>query len=211
MLLQSRAAETRAHLMNSALACFGQYGYEQTSVARICREAGVSKGAFYHHFASKQSLFSTLLSGWLAELDVQMRAIDAEAASVPEALRRMAALLSRVFADARGQLPLVLDFWSQARLDPEIWRKTVAPFRLYREYFRQLVDRGIAQESLHAVDAEIVSQTLVSLAVGHILQALLEPDATDWGAVAEQSVRVLVSGLERPAARVHGAQHEVKA
>lgn len=211
MQIQPRAVETRTHLLHAALACFGRYGYHETSVARICQEAGVSKGAFYHHFASKQSLFTELLGNWLHALESQLRAIDAESASVPDALRRMAAILSQVFEQARGQLPLVLDFWSQARLDPEIWRQTVAPFRLYRDYFRDLVTRGIAQGALRPVDADVLAQTLVSVAVGHILQGLLDPDADDWARVAEESIRLLVTGLEYPSAGAQGIQREVNA
>ncbi len=198
MPVQARALETHNHLLQAAATCFGRHGYEQSSVALICQEAGVSKGAFYHHFGSKQDLFIELIDGWLAALDAQIRFIDTEASSVPDALRRMASLLAQVFTEARGQLPLVLDYWSQARLDPAIWSRTVAPFRRYREYFRDLIERGIAQGALAEVDADNVAAMLVSLSVGYILQGLLDADAADWGQLAERSVHLLIARIERP-------------
>ena len=70
--MQQRSEETRAHILQAALSLFSKNGYDATSVAEICRAAGVSKGAFYHHFASKQTVFQSLLEGWLAGLNTQM-------------------------------------------------------------------------------------------------------------------------------------------
>ena len=54
---QQRSEETRARILAAALDRFARYGYDATGVAEICRAAGVSKGAFYHHFPSKQAAF----------------------------------------------------------------------------------------------------------------------------------------------------------
>ena len=197
MPTQLRAVETRERLLDAALARFVREGYEATSVAEICDEAGLSKGAFYHHFASKQALFVELLDRWLTGIRLQMDAIDAETEQVPEALMRMAGLLRRVFADARGQLPLALDFWSQARLDPDVWQRAVAPFRDYRAYLASLLARGVAQGTLRPIEPELGAQMLISLVVGVVLQGLLDPDGADWGIVAEGAVMRLVHGLER--------------
>lgn len=50
------ASDTRARILEAALACFLQDGYEQTTVARICERAGVSNGALFHHFSSKDAI-----------------------------------------------------------------------------------------------------------------------------------------------------------
>ena len=50
---QKRGEETRSRILDAAQGCFVQHGYDATGVAEICRSAGLSKGAFYHHFPSK--------------------------------------------------------------------------------------------------------------------------------------------------------------
>jgi AcrR family transcriptional regulator len=117
--------------MKAAVDCFAEQGYTTTSVDEICRRAGVSKGAFYHHFTSKQEFFQELQNSWLAELDTQMDAIRWGAATVPEGLLNMAEMLRVVFQVADGQLPLFLEFWNQARQDPNIWQATLEPFGRY--------------------------------------------------------------------------------
>jgi AcrR family transcriptional regulator len=48
---------TRAALISSARALFGEHGYGETSVDDIVAEAGMTKGAVYHHFEGKEGLF----------------------------------------------------------------------------------------------------------------------------------------------------------
>ncbi len=63
--MQQRGEATRARILEAALDQFAAHGYEAASVDEICARAGVSKGAFYHHFESKQALFLALLNDWL--------------------------------------------------------------------------------------------------------------------------------------------------
>ena len=70
-MTQQRGEETRSHILDVAGELFAQRGYDATSVADICDGAGVTKGAFYHHFESKQAVFLELRDRWLAPLDMQ--------------------------------------------------------------------------------------------------------------------------------------------
>src|SRR3954447_2024392 len=51
---------TRQALLKSALALFERLGYDATSVQQIVDDAGRTKGAFYHHFESKEDLLRDL-------------------------------------------------------------------------------------------------------------------------------------------------------
>jgi len=86
---QQRGGETRSRILQAAMECFAQRGYDGTGVAEICRRAEVTKGGFYHHFPSKQAVFLELLNRWLAGLDTQLEAVRAGAESIPEGLLRM--------------------------------------------------------------------------------------------------------------------------
>jgi len=197
MKTQVRAERTRERILSAAMAEFARHGYDATGVAEICAAAGVTKGAFYHHFASKQALFLELLGAWLRTLDEQLQTANVTAASVPLRMQGMAQAIKQVFVDARGQLPMFLEFWVQAARDPTAWQATIAPYRRYRSWFTQMVEEGIADGSLRAVDSAAAAQVTVALAVGLLLQGLLDPDGADWGRAAEDGVQILLDGLRR--------------
>lgn len=193
---QQRSEETRARILRSALECFSRSGYDATGVAEICAAAGVSKGAFYHHFPTKQAVFIELLSAWLDALDARFAEVRATAPTVPAALRAMARSARQVFSDARGQLPMYLEFWLQASREPAIWERTVEPYRRYEEYFAGLVRAGVAEGSLRPVDPLVAARALIALAIGLLLQGLAGPDGVDWAGEAERSVEMILEGLE---------------
>lgn len=56
MKQQLKSDETQQALLASAFALFYEQGYKPTSIPQIVARAGLSKGAFYHHFADKQDL-----------------------------------------------------------------------------------------------------------------------------------------------------------
>jgi AcrR family transcriptional regulator len=58
---EERRESTRAAIVDAALEAFGRNGYGHVSVDQIAIQAGVAKGAVYHHFASKDLLFEAVL------------------------------------------------------------------------------------------------------------------------------------------------------
>lgn len=53
---QSRSSETRNRIVNAARELFLTKGFDGTSVAEVCRAAGVSNGALFHQFSTKEAL-----------------------------------------------------------------------------------------------------------------------------------------------------------
>ena len=180
--------ETRRKILDSAEACFARYGFEATGVAEICETAGISKGALYHHFPSKQTIFIELYETWMKGLVAQMEAVRDQSESVPRALVSMARMLGVIFQTAAGRLPVFFEFLTKSVREPEIWKATAAPYRLFRDFFSDMVRRGIAEGSLKNVDPERTAQILVSYGAGLVMQGVFDPEGGDW-------VRVGVEGL----------------
>jgi AcrR family transcriptional regulator len=60
--------ERRRRLLELGAELFAQHAYEELSMARIAREAGISKALLYHYFPSKQAYFAATLEQAAAEL-----------------------------------------------------------------------------------------------------------------------------------------------
>ena len=197
MIHQMRGDETRARILSSAAECFTHAGYDATGVADICSRAGVSKGAFYHHFPSKQAAFLTLFDQWIGGLSGAAGASRRPGETVPQLLERMADLIESVLDAGAGQIPLFLEFWRQAIKDPEVWAATIKPYRRFRASFSALVSEGVAEGSLRPVDPELAAHVLVSLGAGLVLQGVVDPSASEWRGAADQAIRLLLQGLAR--------------
>ena len=197
--MQLRSQATRLHLLQAALDLFAQSGYEAVGVSQICQRAAVSKGAFYHHFPSKQAIFIQLLENWLAGLDALLANLRVENQSVPAYLIESAGLVEKIFQSASGALPMFLEFWTQASRDPAIWQATIAPYRRYQRYFEALVRQGVESGHFDRLDPSIGARAIVAFAVGLLLQGLLDPQGADWVSVARQGMAFLVRGMQESA------------
>ncbi len=195
--MQERSQETREQLLTSAEKCFSQSGYDATGVADICSDAQVSKGAFYHHFPSKHTVFMSLLENWLKQLDQQIVSLTDIKESVPDSLARMGGMLEFVFQSASGQLPLFLEFWAQASRDKEVWQATIAPYRRYQQMFAQMVQRGIDEGTLKTADPQATAWVIMALVTGVILQGLLDPRAANWDEVGQHGLQIFLEGLKK--------------
>ncbi len=195
--MQQRSEETRTRIIQSATERFSLKGYETTSVADICAQAGVSKGAFFHHFATKQAVFLAVLESWLSDLDGQLMALMRSSDSVSQGLVSMTNLTPLIFNAANNQLTIFLEFWSQSCRDPEVWSTTIEPYRRYAQMFAAFLRAGMHEGSLRQVEADTASRVLMALLIGLLLQGMMDPKAADWNKVTREGVQILMEGLQR--------------
>jgi AcrR family transcriptional regulator len=191
--MQQRSEETRAKIIESAIKLFSARGFNAASVDDICAEAGISKGAFYHHFRSKQELFLALLDGWLKTID---NAIEAsKELTAPETFMQITEAFPYIFATAGEGLPMFLEFWLQASRDEKIWQASISPYRRYHKYFTSLIKKGVDEGSFVEVNPELTSRMIISTAMGLLLQSLLDPKGAKWEKVARDSTTMLVNSM----------------
>ncbi|WP_412542392.1 helix-turn-helix domain-containing protein [Longispora sp. K20-0274] len=67
---QDQLAARRHEILAGARACFARYGYEGATVRRLEEETGLSRGAIFHHFRDKDSLFLAVAADDAAEMAV---------------------------------------------------------------------------------------------------------------------------------------------
>ena len=198
-MAQQRGEETRSHILDVAGELFAGQGYAATSVADICAHAGVTKGAFYHHFESKQAVFLELRDRWLAPLEAQLTLERDPAETLPQLLQHVADLASAVFAEGgeEQRQQIFLELLSAARQDQTILPALLTPLYRYRAWFAQHISAGVKEGTLRKVDQQLAAQVLVSLGFGLVVLSLLDPHGDDWSDIASRAMPLLMEGLEK--------------
>jgi AcrR family transcriptional regulator len=148
-------ADTRAALLKAARRLFAQRGYGSVSLDEVCARAGVTKGALYHHFESKQDLFLAVYE------QVEEDLLDAGTSAVPADTDFWASLslAGRAFLDVCARpdarqiildAPAVLG-WAKARAAEE--RSALGQLQAGVE---AAVDAGVIDSSAPAVLAHLL-------------------------------------------------------
>ncbi len=99
MALQARAEATRRKIVESAVDLFGDMGYGETGLADVLQRAGVSKGAFYYHFDSKEAVAVAIIEEFRAKV---MSAVNAriESSAIDESAPQLNVMIVATFATA---------------------------------------------------------------------------------------------------------------
>lgn len=140
---RERATIERA-LKQAALDAMQAGAMRTCSVARLCRAAGISKGAFYGFYANKEALVVAVLR----EAETELRQTLDGLLTAPDPLR---AVLEQIFAAVVEHPMLALlahpdDFlWLTRALDPAVLEAARADDRAW---FGGLGDRLVAEEAL---------------------------------------------------------------
>jgi TetR/AcrR family acrAB operon transcriptional repressor len=86
---KEEAEQTRQALLDAALLVFSRDGFSASRLADIAAEAGVTRGAVYHHFQNKATLYLTLLERAEAEQQAVMQKAIEEGGSIAQITRRI--------------------------------------------------------------------------------------------------------------------------
>jgi TetR/AcrR family transcriptional regulator, transcriptional repressor of aconitase len=153
----------RRRVLDGARRCFARYGYEGATVVRLEGEIGLSRGAIFNWFPSKQELFLALA----AEDNARLHALFAE--------EGFDALLEAVTQHEPDWLAVYLEFGRLLKADVALRKRwlAIAP-RAARERSRSWIEAGRAAGELRSdVSAEELGQFLGVVVDGIVAQRAL--------------------------------------
>lgn len=113
---ESRAAATRAQILDATLLCLREIGYRSTTLAQIQKRAGVSRGALLHHFKTKAELVAhAMASFYVGRLERHQKKLAS--ISPNSKLRERLALMRD---ESEVHLPVTAEFTLAMRTDKEL-------------------------------------------------------------------------------------------
>ena len=166
-------AKTRSRIVDAARRLFNRHGFEQVSIDQIMKEAGLTRGGFYHHFASKDVLYVEAVSSFVScnPFNVELEKYDPPITDTKQLACMLVNLYlsDEVLADKDKHCPLYA-------LPADVARAGLKPQKAYTELVRGMA--AVFQSALGGKrDAERHAQTIVALCVGGMVLARTTNDA----------------------------------
>lgn len=183
----------RDQILAAAGSCFARHGFSATSMPDIASVAGLSVGALYRYFTSKEQLFLAVVAERVAIYnDTVFSALN----NPGPPLRRLAAALRGLQRLLRTQTPedarLSLELWSRAHEVPELaaWLRHARRRRVLA--FRDVIDEaklaGVVKPDVRPGDA---AAALLALADGLVVQRACAPFERPSGDSVAEAERLL--------------------
>jgi AcrR family transcriptional regulator len=182
----AQGGATRAALLEAARELFGSQGYAATSTEEIVAKAGVTKGALYHHFSDKESLFRAVFEQVQREVSDQ-------------------AVVEFLQPDSWEALVAGCRLWLDAHLDPSVRQIVLsdargvlgwASARAIETRFSAVALRGALRKAMHAgVLERRPLRPLALMLTGALSEGCVYIAEADDPVLAREEVSLLIACL----------------
>jgi TetR/AcrR family transcriptional regulator, transcriptional repressor of aconitase len=192
-------AQRRQRIVDAAWRRLERNGYHDTTVDDVCDEAGVSKGAFYGYFSTKQDLFLALLEEETDALNGVAAELSRLEISGGERVRRFVQAMLEVGDDA-GRVQLRADLWSELASDAVVRDRFADAVERRRAVLREWITKSIDAGDLRidARRANALASILIAMADGLMLHRAVDPRGFRWSNI-RAVIDALITGIDRSA------------
>jgi AcrR family transcriptional regulator len=173
------ATDVRSRVLDAAVELFAQQGYDGTSVAQVIGQAGVAKGGFYHHFASKEALLYEVYGDLIGR---QLRGMDEIVGRGLPPAETLRALIVDLVTSTAASSRQALVFWREAH---KLGDERTAQYRRQRRRYHDTVKRLVRDGQTAGEFAAVAAPDTVTFTI--------------FGVVNELPVWYRPSGRTRPA------------
>jgi len=190
-------AETRAKLIAAARKAFGEQGYAEASMDDFTAEAGLTRGALYHHFGDKKGLLKAVVLQIDAEMAERLTAISAAAPTQWEGFVQENIGYVEMALEPDVQRIMLRD--GPAVLgDPSTWPSADGCIAAIKDNLEQLQADGVVRND---IDADIAARLISGASTDAALWIANAADPASASRKAIPAFRALLEGLlRRPAA-----------
>lgn len=192
-MAQKRAdmiADTRAKLIKAAREAFATKGFADSSMDDLTAQAGLTRGALYHHFGDKKGLLEAVVGQIDEEMTTRLGEILANAATTWDGFVDESIAYILMATEPEIQRIMLLDGPSVLG-DPSQWQGQNSCIRSTERSLEKLMDEGV----IRPLDAEATSRLINGSLLGASLWIAHSNDPQLVSKQAVESFKVLVSGL----------------
>src|SRR5215468_2830873 len=172
----ARAAPSRRQMLAAAIDCFARHGYQGTSIERIARHAGVTKGALYYHFRDKEDLLFEAVSDRVGEFEHH---VLAEVGPSGDALASLKRVIDACFfhATVSNHRRFIMTLMIEALdTNPQLSAKFQRILRRMRFFLADVVRRGQEGGRVRRdVDPEQTAALIAATIMGAEIQHYQDP------------------------------------
>jgi AcrR family transcriptional regulator len=171
--------ERRIQIIDASMNVFAKDGLEKARMDDIAKEAGLSKGALYWYFKSKNEIIEKVITVMFEREMAETRQLLESDVSIKEKLIRITEMAISDFIKLRPLFPLLYEIYAYALRIKAIRKLFTEYFKRYKELlipiFQQAVDNG----EIKNFDPEYCAITLGAIIEGTMVLLIYDPENID--------------------------------
>lgn len=168
----TKREERRQQILDAALRCFSRNGFHATTTADIVRESGLSQGALYLYFATKDDIVVALADD-RHQGEVFLNALAKSEQDPVAGLMLLVELYGKTLGDQRraDMRRVGIQGWAEALRNPRIHGSVVEGFSTVRSAIVELIERGQRAGQIRPdIEPDAAARAMIAIFQGLVLQ-----------------------------------------
>jgi len=192
-----KGERSRRELTEIAINCFARFGFQGTSIDRIARAAGVTKGAIYYHFKDKDDLLGAAVANRIQGFERRVERA-CEGVEPSNALRRIAEVCVE-HAQSRDHPRFVVKLMAESiDTNDKISAQLREMMRRFRAFLRNVIRQGQERGVFRAdIDAETAAAAYTSAVLGAEIQFYQDEERFRFVEAIGLFLDQMIANLER--------------
>ncbi|MCK5054760.1 MAG: TetR/AcrR family transcriptional regulator [Anaerolineales bacterium] len=187
--------ERRKQILDAAEKVFTKRGLDKARMDDIVHESGLSKGALYWYFKSKDAIIRALLDRvFINEMRGAEELIHTQGSS-SERLRTFVANAVQEYKRFENMLPLAYEFVALAARSKVIREAIVGYFKRYTAILAEIIQQGIESGEFQPCDPERTAISVIAMYEGMAMLWFIERDLVDWDRMGAAPLETILAGL----------------
>lgn len=187
--------ERRNQIISAATAVFAEKGFYGARMDDIVKASGLSKGALYWYFDSKDAIITAILDEFFNQEMAGMANILAVDMPVGEKIKMIVGQLTADMQEMNIYQSIALEFYSLASRREEVRLSLLTYFEDFQSGFSMLIQQGIDSGEFRAIDADIVAATFIAQMEGIALLWAFNPEKFKLEETIDTAVSLITAGL----------------
>ena len=188
--------ERKQQIMEAALKVFSREGLHTARMDDIAEEAGLSKGALYWYFNSKDKIIASLLTNFFDREFSKIEEWVMKDDSARNLLQNLIDLIVEDLLSVKPFMSIIYEFWAMSFRNKRVGKFIRDSMHRYLDLIIPVVQRGIDQGEFKPLDAIDVAMAFGSIIEGSILLWSYDMNNVDFRALITNSVAIFLDGIE---------------
>jgi AcrR family transcriptional regulator len=188
--------ERRGQILDAAIKVFAEKGFSEATVDDIVAQAGLSKGALYWYFHSKDELIASILDFIFERELAHAQEIVRGKESARDQLLVTLEIVMGSFEQMKPLTPILMEYWGMMMRDEVIRDAIAGYYREFYEFLRPILRLGVERGEFRAHDVDGAAYALVAVIEGMAVLWAADPTAIDLQENIGKGVHLLIAGLE---------------
>ena len=188
--------ERQSQIMEAAMKVITRKGFSSARIDDIVNEAGISKGAIYHHYEGKKDLFLALIDHWETQTFPDFYSRNGKERSASDTLRDFSEEIIKVFKTRSYVFQVEVEFWSLANQDDEIRIRSQELYEKIINLFELVIIKGIREKEFIKVDTRITAIYILSVFQGINWFCIFDDKKINAVNYIQKSIELIIKGLK---------------